>query len=247
MAIGSRTRPAPLELVERGEAVAVLVLVDVEDVRARRPGRDAEVESRLGPPPLLDLLVVGGRVEEAVLASRAASRPARRGRRASLRRRSGARRPPARRGGSPGTPARDRGPLVTAAVFPAAVHDVREPGPHAGQPAVVPGEGTGQARPVAVIDTVPLRLQVPEFPQCGRVPGPAVVEDLARGSRGKSPAGARQRTFVSRRSWASYSVLAQPEPDRCGHARRLVLPRRDVVLHGCATLGQVSGYASRAC
>ena len=30
-----------LQLVERGEAVAVLVLVDVEDIRARLAGRDA--------------------------------------------------------------------------------------------------------------------------------------------------------------------------------------------------------------
>ena len=67
MAIGSRDEARPLQLVERGEAVAVLVLVDVEDVRARRPGRDGQVGPRLGPPPVLDLLVAGGGVQEAVL------------------------------------------------------------------------------------------------------------------------------------------------------------------------------------
>ena len=57
-----------LGLVPRREAVAPLaVVVHVHHVRAGRPGGHRDVALRAAGPPLVDLPVVGGRVQEAVL------------------------------------------------------------------------------------------------------------------------------------------------------------------------------------
>src|SRR6266536_3578198 len=64
---GARDQPGPLQPLECPEAVARLaVLVNVENVRPRRAGRDAHVPVLVTAPPARDALRLGARVLEAV-------------------------------------------------------------------------------------------------------------------------------------------------------------------------------------
>src|SRR6266542_2921479 len=66
--VGARAVEEPLTAkpVERREVVAVLVHVDVEDVRARSSGGDGHIAVRVARPPPGDLVRVGGGIEEPV-------------------------------------------------------------------------------------------------------------------------------------------------------------------------------------
>ena len=63
---GAGQQPGPLEPVERTEAVAVRLDVDVEHVGAGGAGGDGHVVVRLARPPAADSLLIGGGVLEAV-------------------------------------------------------------------------------------------------------------------------------------------------------------------------------------